>query len=245
MKERRRIIKKTTLRERLINLPFEMQLRALETWREWAMPLPYAGQIFNALYLFAKTLLGHVFTDSDLDFIEYSPLVSSVPHLSREPSFLDNVRSRISQARFIEFSVITVSIANTIYLFLSKKQVSLFHHPTEPNPLNPNDHTWNLKRKSKNVRIVEIDVAQTDASLIPSDDGSDSDGGIPAFAHTPTPLKNTSAKSPTQMLTPLTNRFRDSMASWTPWSSAAKAKKKGGVLKLPSRQKIELHWVLD
>ncbi|KAJ3348438.1 LisH domain-containing protein armc9 [Entophlyctis luteolus] len=204
------IVRKASLFERVTNAPFELQLWFNEKWDErfgdaqTARAGTIAGISLTGMYLLAKATLGDAFTDSEIDFIEYSPIKSRarMANVGRSLDSQDSWISLATLARFIEMVVICSSVANAYVLFTSRRRVFLFQHPTQPNPVNPHDTAWNLRKKSRNAQLIEVDLAPTDESLVPSSDSDSNDD--PPFK-TPTPMKSGGRNG---AYTPLTSRFR-------------------------------------
>ncbi|KAJ3016904.1 UNVERIFIED_CONTAM: hypothetical protein HDU68_011958 [Siphonaria sp. JEL0065] len=234
-----RVYKKTPLFERISNAPFEFWLFLNEwfqlcEWEEWLEKGSNTiGIAFNVVYLLVKTYDGDVFTDDE--FIEYSALKSKTATVASvaDYSWFHTL------ARFVEFIVILASIFNTIHLFTRTHSFTLFQHPTEADENRPYDESWNLSAKTRSANLVELDIAATDSTLIESD----SDDDIPAFRHTPTPLKRKGGHTESAANTPLKN-LRDAMTNWTPWSSAKKGLQRLKKNLGPKASKVEKHWVL-
>ncbi|KAJ3003953.1 UNVERIFIED_CONTAM: hypothetical protein HDU68_005415, partial [Siphonaria sp. JEL0065] len=210
----KRVYKKTPLFERISNAPFDFWLFLNEwfqlcEWEEWLEKGSNTiGIAFNIVYLLVKTYDGDVFTDDE--FIEYSSL-----------------KSKTAKARFVELIVIVTSILNTIHLFTRTHSFTLFQHPTEADEDRPYDEAWNLSAKTRNAKLVELDIAATDSTLIETD----SDDEAPSFSHTPTPLKRKGGPAGSAANTPLKN-LRD--VELYKEERSAKSDKKSGAKGLKS-----------
>ncbi|KAJ3074277.1 hypothetical protein HDU98_011631 [Podochytrium sp. JEL0797] len=234
---KKRIYKQTPLSERIANAPGDLLVHLNEMfqlceWDEWLDQASTSiGIASNILFLLVKAYHGDVFTDADDLFIDYTPTQTSIVLNDDEPetSYLSTL------SYLIEFLILILSIANTVFLLRRSKPITLFHHPTAQDETRPHDESWNLARKTPHARLVAMDLAATDAAFVDSASDSD-DAGTPAkkratLANNSTPLR----------------KIRDTMANWSPWSAAKGVRRRGvqrGGGGEREKVKMEFHWVV-
>ncbi|KAI8619842.1 hypothetical protein BC830DRAFT_1101912 [Chytriomyces sp. MP71] len=249
---KQRVVRKTPLLERIRHAPFD----ALLQLSEWLSLMEFEAHlnrfshiialVLNGVYLATKGFRGEVFTDDE--FVEYHSerVAGSSVAKDGEWTWLSVM------SHTIELLVVLVSIANTVFLFSRKKEFVLFHHPTEPAFDGDTAHI----PKSNNARLVAMDLAPADESLIESDSDSDDDGDV--FDKTPTPLRGAGSRvtgnaRASLLSTPVTKSLRERLGDWSPWSSTGKGtssrsrrktRQRVGP-KVPKEAKFEYRWVLD
>ncbi|KAJ3248719.1 hypothetical protein HDU77_008023 [Chytriomyces hyalinus] len=238
MTTRKRLVRKTPLLERMSNAPFDAMLRLNEAISLLEIDVRWwsncTGLALTVVYVAVKGMRGDVFTDDE--FIDYVPK-SAVKQ--KTTTWLG------ATAIWIEAAIILFSIANTLFLFKNSKQFTLFHCPTEP----AFEGDTSYIPKSKNAKLVSIDLSPTDESLVESESDSE-----PASADETrhTPSRGTSRKSVgNSMKTPVSKSvggLRETLGQWSPWPSTpfsgAKKRKAAGEHVL-RRTKVEMRWVLN
>ncbi|KAI8834456.1 hypothetical protein BJ741DRAFT_650197 [Chytriomyces cf. hyalinus JEL632] len=237
MTTRKRLVRKTPLLERMSNAPFDAMLRLNETISLLEIDVRWwsncAGLALTVVYVAVKGMRGDVFTDDE--FIDYVPKSA----VKQKATWLG------ATAIWIEGAIIVFAVANTLFLFKNSKQFTLFHCPTEP----AFEGDTSYIPKSKNAKLVSIDLSPTDEALVESESDSEPTS---ADESRHTPSRKTSRESVgNSMKTPVSKSvggLRETLGQWSPWPSTpfsgAKKRKAAGE-HVPRRTKVEMRWVLN
>ncbi|KAJ3015350.1 hypothetical protein HKX48_004657 [Thoreauomyces humboldtii] len=144
----RKRIRRTPLKQRVTDAPFDLLMLALEfiamvDWEDIFRKSSYViALLLNLAYLFVRFYEGGDVTQE---------LWASEFDEGHHPSTLDAFMNSL------ELTIIIICTANTVYLFTRSKTYLLFKQPIQPNIRTPSDMSWRIR--SPHATIVTVDVS--------------------------------------------------------------------------------------